>query len=454
MIVTADTLCVDLLSQAQHRRSMASQASQKLDLVLFGATGFTGQQTLMHLARWVPRGFKWAIAGRNREKLEALLPLCEGASAKPVIRVADSTDAVSVNTLAAATRVVIQLAGPYGKTGEAFIAAAAQHGTHYLDLTGEIGWVTQMITNHQAAAHQSKAKIVPVCGFEALPFDMGALLIAEKLRSTTGEKAVSIALINQFTGPLALRPRDVLSGGTMASIKAMLEDGAGASLSDPATLVTDETLAARIRDVGRYDFRAKYSDDVSAWLAPTVPAPFVNPPVVYRSMSLLAGSKASPFAAECRYDEALSTRGMVPFALGQRLLAETLSRSFTAMAKSVDRNGTIDQIGRAAVKQFMEWFGPSPGQGPSDKHLEQSGYTMHLRATSSSGATVVGSATAQGHPGYRSTAMLIAEAGLLLAGAGADGCAALPRRSGFLTPATAFGAGSTPAWARAGLVFE
>ena len=107
-------------------------ATKKLDLVLFGATGFTGTQTLNHLAQHVPAWFRWAVAGRSREKLEALLPLCLNAAAQPVIRLADSTDAASVDKLVASTRVLIQLAGPYGKNGEVFVAAAAKHLTHYL----------------------------------------------------------------------------------------------------------------------------------------------------------------------------------------------------------------------------------------------------------------------------------------------------------------------------------
>ena len=428
-------------------------ATKKLDLVLFGATGFTGTQTLKHLVQHIPAGFRWAIAGRSREKLEALLPLCASAASQPVIRLADSTDAASVDTLVASTRVLIQLAGPYGKNGEVFVAAAAKYGTHYLDLTGEIGWVADMIERHQAAALESKAKIIPVCGFEALPFDIAALLIASRLKDVSGERAVSVEVINQFTGPPALRPRDILSGGTMASIKAMLEEGAGASLTDPAALVTDDAIAAEIREHGRYDFHARFDKASDAWLAPTVPAPFVNPPVIYRTISLLAGLKGSPFARYCHYEEAMSTRGMAPFALGQRIVAEMLSRSFNAMAKSIDRDGRLDQLGRAAIKQLMDWIGPKPGQGPSEKHLEESGYTLRMTAVSASGAIVSGRATAHGHPGYRSTAMLIAEAGLLLAGAGAPGCSALPRRAGFLTPATAFGVGSVPAWARGQMVF-
>ena len=149
-----------------------------------------------------------------------------------------------------------------------------------------------------------------------------------------------------------------------------------------------------------------------------------------------------------------STRGMAPFALGQRFVAEMLSGSFNAMAKSINRDGALGQLGRTAMKQLMDWVGPKPGQGPSEKHLEESGYLLRMKATFASGAIVRGHATAHGHPGYRSTAMLIAEAGLLLAGAGAPGCSALPRRSGFLTPATAFAVGSVPAWARAQMLFE
>jgi short subunit dehydrogenase-like uncharacterized protein len=424
------------------------------ELVLFGATGFTGKQTLLHLVKHVPRGFKWAIAGRNQEKLEALLPLCEAAASTPAIVLCDANDEKSADKLVASTAVIIQLAGPYGKTGETFVASAAQHGAHYLDLSGEIAWVAEMISRHHETAKASKSKIIPVCGFEALPFDIAALLIAEKLKARTGERATSIELINRFTGPPAFRPRDILSGGTMASIKAMLEEGTSASLSDPAVLVDDAKIAAHIRTNYAYDFRARYSNDAGAWLAPTLPAPFVNPPVVYRTMALFASSKSSPFAAGCGYVEAMSTQSFVPFAIGQRIVAEMLSRSFSAVALSVARNGRIDQIGRTAVKTLFDWIGPISGQGPSEKHLSEAGYTLHMRASNASGKSVVAHANASGHPGYRSTAMLVAEAGLLLAGAGAEGCGALPRRAGVLTPASAFGVAAMPAWARAGLVFD
>jgi short subunit dehydrogenase-like uncharacterized protein len=429
-------------------------ATKKFDLILFGATGFTGTQTLKHLAQHVPKNFKWAIGGRNKEKLEALLPLCEDAASPPAIAIADSTDAKSVDKLVASTNVIIQLAGPYTAHGEHFVASAAKHGVHYLDLTGEIAWVKTMIERYHDTALASKAKIIPVAGFEALPFDVAALYVAQKLFDETGERAVKIEIVNRFTGPPAFRPRDILSGGTMATIKGMLEGGDASVMNDPAALVTDEKLAQQIRDEYPYDFSARYNADAGVWLAPTVPAPFINPPIVYRTMSLLAKSKASPFATDCEYVEGLSTKSFAPISLAQRFVAEMLALSFKAMTKSIARNGKLDQIGRAAAKQFFDWVGPASGQGPSDKHLEETGYSLRARATSASGASVALRVKASGHPGYKSTAMLVAEAGLLLAGAGADGCSALPKRYGVITPASAFGVGVTAAWERAEFVFD
>jgi short subunit dehydrogenase-like uncharacterized protein len=185
-----------------------------------------------------------------------------------------------------------------------------------------------------------------------------------------------------------------------------------------------------------------------------VPAPFINPPVVYRTMSLLARSKTSPFASDCEYVEGLSTKPFAPIAIGQRIVAEMLALSFKTMIASSKRNGRLDQVGRGAAKRFFDFVGPAPGEGPSEKHLEQTGYSFHLRASGATGASVSARAKASGHPGYKSTAMLVAEAGLALAGAAAEGCAALPRRYGVLTPAAAFGLACEPAWARAGMRFS
>jgi short subunit dehydrogenase-like uncharacterized protein len=428
-------------------------ATKKFDLVLFGATGFTGQQTLKHLAQHVPSGFAWAIGGRNKEKLEALMPICAEAASMPKILMADSTDEKSADKIVASTKTIIQLAGPYGAHGESFVAAAAKHGTHYLDLTGEIGWVKSMIDRHHDSAVMSRAKIVPVSGFEALPFDIAALYIAQKFFDETGQRASRIEITTRFTGPPAFRPRDVLSGGTMATIKAMLESGDAASMTDPALLVSDETLAETIREQHPYDFSARYDAATETWLAPTVPAPFVNPPIVYRTISLLAPSKTSPFASDCEYVEGLSTKPFAPIALGQRIVAEMLALSFKTMIASARRDGKLDRIGRAAAKRFFDFVGPAPGEGPSEKHLEHSGYEFRLRALDERGESVSANVVASGHPGYKSTAMLVAEAGLVLAGAAAEGCSALPRRYGVLTPAAAFGLACEPAWARAKLRF-
>lgn len=432
-------------------------AAKKFDLILFGATGFTGKQTLLHLAQWVPANFKWTIAGRNREKLEALLPLCDEAQSLPAVLVADASDEDAIDSLVKSSRVIVQLAGPYAEHGEPFIASAARHGTHYLDLSGEIAWVRTMIERYHDAAVASKAKIVPVSGFEALPFDLGALFVAQKLFEQTGERATSVEVNVSFRGPPAFRPRDVLSGGTMASIKGMLQadhEGSLAMFSDPAILVADEREAERVREAHPYDLRERYDDALQSWLAPTVPAPFVNPPIVYRTMSLLGSSKSAPFARTCGYREALLMKSFFPVSIVQRLLGAVISGAFISVVNSSRRNSKLDQTGRAMLRQVLDLIGPVSGQGPSEKHLNNSGYALHMSATADSGASVTAHATASGHPGYKSTAMLIAEAALALAGSGAPGGKALPRRYGVITPAAAFGLAAQASWERAGLRFD
>lgn len=421
------------------------------DLLLFGATGFTGQQTLKHLVAHVPPGFSWAIGGRNKAKLEALLPLAAASASPPKIVVADAVDARSVARAVGQTRTVIQLAGPYAAHGELFVRAAVNKGVHYLDLTGEIPWVAEIAARYHDKAVTTGCKIVPVAGFEALPFDIASLMAAKALLSQTGERANRIELINRFTGPPAWRPRDVLSGGTTASIRQMLTSGDALQLGDPGLLVSDATLADAIRAAHPYDFTPVQDED-GAWLAPTLPAPFVNPPVVYRSMALW-GARGSPFAKNCGYREWISTKGMAPLSLGQRALAELLAFAFRGAASSREPTA-IQRAQREALAKLIEWLGPATGEGPSERHLEESGYHMRVTATSATGNRAVVLANARGHPGYKSTAMLVAEAALMLAGAPCPGVGRLPKRTGVLTPALAFGDAATAAWARAGLTFE
>ena len=157
------------------------------DIVVFGATGFTGELTAAYLAEHAPEGLKWALAGRNQEKLEAVrtrLTNIDPALADLPLLQADSSDDASLRAVAESTRVVITTVGPYLRYGEPLVAACAVAGTDYVDLTGEPEFVDRMYLEHHDQAVASGARIVHACGFDSIPHDLGAWFTVQQLGST------------------------------------------------------------------------------------------------------------------------------------------------------------------------------------------------------------------------------------------------------------------------------
>jgi len=157
--------------------------TRDFDLVVFGATGFTGKLVLDYIsARGEP--LRWAIAGRNRDKLDAVLPPGPGGTTSaPAVIVADAMDPAAMAQLARRTRAVCTTVGPYAKYGSALVAACAEAGTHYCDLTGEVPWMRRMIDAHHDRAKQTGARIVHTCGFDSIPSDLGVRMIYEHAKS-------------------------------------------------------------------------------------------------------------------------------------------------------------------------------------------------------------------------------------------------------------------------------
>jgi short subunit dehydrogenase-like uncharacterized protein len=220
-------------------------------------------------------------------------------------------------------------------------------------------------------------------------------------------------------------------------------------MSDPACLVSDDARAERLRRSSPYRFEARWSERAGAWVAPMVPAPFVNPPVVLRTVAQLAGSRSTPFADDFAYREALSTGSFLPLRIAQRVMAESMARSFRIGLMVAESTNPLARLQRRATREFLDRFAPSPGEGPSERALERMGYTMLLAARGAGGEEVTGEAVGHGHPGYRPTPALIAEVALLLAANRPE----LPRHYGIVTPALAFGDAAGEAMRRAGLVF-
>jgi short subunit dehydrogenase-like uncharacterized protein len=222
-------------------------SEKDLSVVVFGATGVTGRRVAAYLAdRAGEVDAKWAVAGRDRGKLQRVLG--EVGVTAPETIVADVGDPVSLAAMAARAQVVLDLVGPYTLYGEPVIEACVANGSHYVDLTGEIPFVRRMIDTYDERAVAAGVKVVEVCGFEALPPDLAVLLAAETARERWGEELAAVdvdVVADQPSGRLGLA--DLVSGGTLQSMAEAVDSDDAAAVVDPAALIPEAATADTVR---------------------------------------------------------------------------------------------------------------------------------------------------------------------------------------------------------------
>jgi short subunit dehydrogenase-like uncharacterized protein len=418
--------------------------AKRFDVVLLGPTGVTGREVARYLAERAPElDVRWAVAGRDEARVRASV---EGLASAPVdVLHADTSDATSIDAVARSTRVVANLVGPYARHGEVVYAACARHGTHEIDLTGEIDWLRTMIDRYDGSARASGAKLVPTAGFEALPFDLGALLAARTVHERSGEgvTAVDVAVTITPEGRLAAIS-DAVSGGTFTSGVELLKRGPGRATTDAYFLDPPEAAG-----IGAYDLGARRHPGTGQWLAPMFPSAFLNPPIAHRSAALLRQGGDRTFAASYRYREGIAVGAMAggPKLPGaEPVLAVTMAALQGGFGLLTRAPGAV----RGPVADALLRFGPKAGEGPRPETLDAWHYRLDVRATTTGGSTADVVVEARGHPGYKSTATMVGEAALVLA----DGGEMLPEGSGFLTPATALGTELLDRFAPAGVTFR
>ncbi len=406
-------------------------STQSYDLVLYGATGVTGRQMYRHLAAHAPSTLRWAIAGRNRKKLEALLDEFPAQGSAAEIVIADSDDERSVDAMIRDTRVLLHAAGPYAVSGESFFRACIAHRTDYVDIGGETFFLQRMIERHHAEAERAGVKLVPVAGYEALPFDLAALLAVRTLRERHDRSCAEVKIVASFLTSQPIGLDDGLSGGSVGTIKNILELDDGDAFNDPACLLPESARTSAIRRRNAIDFLPRFDPDVGAVTGPLFPAPFLNVPVVLRSAHLYDGA-GEPYGPAFRYRESTNMGSFVGARPLQWLAGSVLGGSYLGMASLFRFDAGP---GRRALRGLLDAVGPAPGQGPSDEALERMDYRLDVFAASERGDLVRGQLLGRGHPGYRSTATVAAESALALA-IDRD---RLPAFAGILTPATALG---------------
>lgn len=411
--------------------------ADSFDVVVFGATGVTGREVARYLGRRARElGLSWAAAGRDPERVRATL---HAVGARPDgVLTADTADRASIDDLAAASAVLVNLVGPYSRHGEVVYEACINQGIIELDLTGELDWLAGMLFRHGAAAAAAGARLIPVAGFEALPFDLGARFAASAAYDRFGEPValVDVALTTVERAPVR-RPADAVSGGTWASAMGMLRRGPSAASSD-ARLLDPPEQHGQPRP---FSLAPRRHPATGAWLAPLIPSPLLNPPVAHRSAALLRADGDPVFSERYQYREGTAVPGLVGAPVAASLAA--LQVSFGALTR------TPAPLRRVAAG-LLERLGPAAGEGPAEQDLDRWRYRLDIRATTEGGSSVDAVVEAQGHPGYKSTATMVAEAALILADPASD----VGAGSGFLTPATAIGLAHLDRFAAAGLTFR
>ncbi|GAA2645912.1 saccharopine dehydrogenase family protein [Streptomyces lunalinharesii] len=390
--------------------SRQDTSGRDLDLVLYGATGFAGALTAEYLARHAPEGCRWALAGRSTAKLERLrdqlATINPDCADLPLLR-ADSADPGSLRALAGATRVLATTVGPYLLHGEPLVAACAEAGTDYLDLTGEAEFVDRTYLRHDATARATGARLVHACGFDSVPYDLG-------VHYTVGLLPKGVPLrIDGF-----VRTDAGFSGGTLAS--------ALAAASRPADMARAARARRRVEpQPADRTVRAPFgppvrSRDTGTW---GLPLPTLDPQVVARSAAAL-----DQYGPDFRYRHYAGVRRL-PTAVAATAGAGAL----TALAQ---------------VPPVRRWMSGrlQPGEGPSPQRRARSWFAVRFVA-SGGGAHLV-TEVRGGDPGYDETAKMLAEGALSLA------FDDLPDTAGQVTTAVAMGDALTRRLQDAGIVFR
>mgnify|MGYP001365818627 FL=1 len=346
----------------------------KYDFVIYGATGFTGKLVVEYAMNKYSTNedISWAIAGRNKEKLEdiqAKLNLPENIG----MIIVNSNDQASIDAMVDQTKCVLTTVGPYQLYGEKIIKTCASSGTDYVDLCGEPGWMNKIITECSNEAKESGARIIFSCGFDSIPFDLGVLFVQEEVMSKLNKYAPSVrGRVRGMNGEF--------SGGTAASMKATM----AALQSDPELiniLVNPHALCDGIQGVKQDDdSRPVYDEELNTWVAPFFMAP-INTKNIHRSNKLMNHIYGENFKYNEMWIQGSGEEG--------KAAAELIS--------------TMNPLGDA----------PEPGDGPSRESRENGNYDV-LFCADVDGETIKASVSGDMDPGYGSTSKMIAESAVCL----------------------------------------
>ena len=352
-----------------------ADTNTKYDIVVFGASGYTGRLVAEYLqGEYANTSLKWAMAGRSLDKLASVRTALGIPDSVDLVSV-DSDDAASVGQMVSDCKVVITTVGPYQLYGEELIKQCAEQGTDYVDLSGEPSWMHETIAQHSAAAKASGARIVHSCGFDSIPFDLGVYCLQQHAIAQTGKPIATVkGRVRAMNG--------TFSGGTIASMRATMASAQANPaiikvLTNPFALT--EGFTGPEQPTGA---APQYDEELNSWSAPFVMAA-INTKNIHRSNFLLGHQYGEDF----RYDEMLLTGD---------------GEQGKAAAEYVAKD---DSIGKSDLQ---------PGDGPTQEERENGNYDAIFAGQNSEGELMISSVQGDRDPGYGSTSKMLAEAAICL----------------------------------------
>ena len=386
--------------------------SKKYDVIIWGATGFTGRLVAEYINKQygVDQSLRWAMAGRNMDKMSTVASEL-GITGVDFIQ-ADSHDRSSLDAMCAQTEVICTTVGPYAKYGTELVESCIANGADYCDLTGEVQWMRKMIDEHQEDAKANGVRIVHTCGFDSIPSDMGVYFLQREAMERLGQYCDQVKLrVKAFKGGL--------SGGTYASLSYVMEQ-AQEDRNVYKTLTNPYGLNPVGEQTGpdKQDLRSVIKDkDLNVHIGPFIMAG-INTKVVRRSNAL----SAYPYGKDFLYDEAVITgKG-----LGGKLKGYGMLAGLGVLMAG--KPGSM-------MKKLVDKTQPKPGEGPNKEQRENGFYNIILLGKIDDKVVIKAKVTGDRDPGYGSTSKMLAESAI---------CLALdkdktPKTSGMLTPSVAMG---------------
>jgi len=388
-----------------------------IDIIIYGATGFTGKLCVKYFQS-INTTVTWAMAGRNLIKLQKV---ADDHQAKVEILLADSDDESALDNLTSRARVILSTTGPFHRYGSKLVASCIKNHAHYVDITGENFWVKGLIEKHHAEASAKGIRIIPSCGFDSIPSDLGAFFSAQAI----GKPIKRIESFHSYEGGA--------SGGTLETMFSMGELDLGDDLTNPFLLNPEDSYSDEQMQLSSDRVGIAKKSEINAWSGPFIMAT-ANTRVVRRTEALLALRQES-YGPDFTYQE------------------HAFHKSWWSAAKSLVLTGLSVLILLSPLKRLVKPFLPKPGEGPSETVQENGWFDCKFIVEANDGTKSVFNMNGKGDPGYKVTSKLVSECALCLI----EDQDSLPGGSeygGILTSASGLGESLITRLKRVGINFE